>query len=118
MTSSQECRDSINSSHYCGQIRDKKQLREGRDHIGSWFESLHHGGKVWQLITLHPRSGSRKAMSRDAQLALSFLFSPGPQPMAWCHPDLSEPDLETFSQACPEVCLLDDSRSCQVINQY
>lgn len=94
--SSQECRGSINYSHYCGQICDKKQLREGRVHAGSWFESFHHGGKVWQPVTFHPRSVSREAMSHDAQLSLSFLFSSGPQPIAWCHPDLSEPDLETF----------------------
>lgn len=81
--------------------------------------------KAWQqeqrqLVTSH-QLGSRQV--NTAQLTLSSLFSLGPQPMGCYWPQLgSFSPQENLSgntpTDIPDVCLLGDSRSCQVHDQY
>lgn len=42
-------------------------------------------GKAWQLAYDVTTSAVRMT-DAAAQLPFSFVFSPGPQPMGWCHP--------------------------------
>lgn len=61
-------------------------------------------------------------MATGAQLNFSFSFSQGPLPTESCQsqgrsPLHSTPQL-TQAQACSEVCLLGNSRSCRVVSIY
>lgn len=61
----------------------------------------------------------QKTINGHIQLAFSFLFSVGPLPMKWCHPQSSPFNSKTF----PEICFRGHSKSCQscwqpVINHY
>lgn len=69
-------------------------------------------------VTLHPQSG---VMSYKCWFSSHFLLfiEWSLQPIKWLEwAFLPEPKIETPSQVQSELCLLGDSRHCQVGNQY
>lgn len=67
------------SDKYSG--RKEVLLAHGVSCSPTWWEDV-KAGSVRQWVTWHPQSGSReREMNTGDQLAFSFLFSLGPQPM-------------------------------------
>lgn len=92
-----------------------KPLREKRVYCGSQFEgAVHHVRKSMMAGgrgngSLHLQSG-RREMDPGTQFTFSFLFRPGPQPI---HTDIDiQYGPSHLIQPNPEMCLLDDCRSC------
>lgn len=72
-------------SHYCDQIPDRKQFKEGRVCLGSPSEgTIHHGGKAWWQVLeaaghVAPAIRKQREMDAGAQLPSCSLLSPRPE---------------------------------------
>lgn len=104
-------------------ITVRKCLMKQGVYSGSQFGSpVCHGSEIMKLLLERHLQLKSTEMRAGAQLAFSFGFHLGPQLTEWGHPSsrwvLSplSANLETPSQTCPDVRLLNDSTSCQVEN--
>ena len=82
-------------SHSCDKVPSKSNLKkEGffywltYQRYSPLWRGCQGGRSLKQLVTLHLQSGRREQMNACAQLASSFLCSPGPKPREQCHSPL------------------------------
>lgn len=73
-----------------GQDTGQKQLKEGRVPFDSRFDgTVHRDGKAWcEVSGAAGRFASVVRKQTEWNVDTPFLFSPGPQPVGWCHPYL------------------------------
>jgi hypothetical protein len=82
--------------HYCDQIPGKSNSRKSLfwltvlRYSPSW-QRRHGGGSSRQLVTFASPVRKQGLINTGAQLIFSFVFSPGPQPVRWCRPQLAGP---------------------------
>lgn len=92
---------------------DKKQSKKERAHFDPQFKMVKDCEATGHIACAFRKGG---VINSRVQFILCFLFSPGPQFMEWCHSHLGWvspallPNLDISSQACLDVCSLDDSK--------